>query len=319
MTNENIKITEAGIYDIPDHVYHADPCPEPSLSNSIAKKLIQTTPLHAWLAHPRLNKDCEAENKTAWDIGRAGHALMLKEPTDFVIINDDAYRKKATKEQRDQAWAEHKTPLLTHQFDQINEMVESGRRQMANSEELHPFLAEDSQSEQTLIWQEDGLWFRSKADRISKDRMHIFDYKTTGGPAHAEKWSSICFTNFFDMQVKFYERFFQAMYNGLQPQFNFIVQEIEPPYLLTHIRLDGIALEMAQKRVEHAIKIWRLCMEKNIWPGYPNKPVYISPPYGQSRSWLEAEGNENATMRSDMLRLMFEMQGTGGKEHDFKI
>ena len=45
---------DAGIHDIPPREYHADPCPAPSLSRSIAKLLVERSPAHAYAAHPRL-------------------------------------------------------------------------------------------------------------------------------------------------------------------------------------------------------------------------------------------------------------------------
>ena len=43
--------------DISAEAYHADPAPEPSLSSSVAKILVNLSPAHARIAHPRLNPD----------------------------------------------------------------------------------------------------------------------------------------------------------------------------------------------------------------------------------------------------------------------
>ncbi len=39
---------------VPSAVYFADPAAQPSLTQSIAKILIEKSPLHAWHEHPRL-------------------------------------------------------------------------------------------------------------------------------------------------------------------------------------------------------------------------------------------------------------------------
>lgn len=310
-----MKITEPGIYNISSEEYHADPCPKPSLSNSMAKILCKATPLHAWLSHPKLNPHFEEANRAKYDFGTAAHSVLLGDPRDFEIIDADAYRSKASKELREQAYADGKTPLLTEQWDRCNEMAESAKRQIQNIEALQPFLAKDALTEQTLIWKEKGFWFRSRVDRMSKNMNHLYDYKTTGGSAHPEQWASICFSNFFDVQNAFYDRFFMNRYSGMRPEFTYIVQETEPPYLLCAIRIDGLGLEMADKRAEWAIDIWQRCLTENKWPGYPNMPVWISPPYGQSRAWLESDGNEFSTMRHEMRDMMFKWQAP----HDFLI
>ena len=45
-------IGKAGIYTLSAEAYHADPCPEPSLSASIANVLLQRSPAHARIQHP---------------------------------------------------------------------------------------------------------------------------------------------------------------------------------------------------------------------------------------------------------------------------
>jgi hypothetical protein len=78
-----MNITKPGIYrDFPTAHYFADPCPEPSLSQSVAKILVEQSPLHAFQAHPRLyvptaDEDADEKYDKARAIGNAAHALML--------------------------------------------------------------------------------------------------------------------------------------------------------------------------------------------------------------------------------------------------
>jgi endonuclease/exonuclease/phosphatase family metal-dependent hydrolase len=80
-----MKISKPGIYrDFPTAAYFADPCPEPSFTQSLAKILIEQSPLHAYQAHPRLNvpaadEDADEAEKysKAKAIGNAAHSLML--------------------------------------------------------------------------------------------------------------------------------------------------------------------------------------------------------------------------------------------------
>ncbi len=54
-----------GFYTMSEAAYHADPCADPSLSRSIAEKLILESPRHAHAAHPRLTKQDEEEEKNS--------------------------------------------------------------------------------------------------------------------------------------------------------------------------------------------------------------------------------------------------------------
>ena len=49
----------AGVHQIDGGAYHLDPCPEASLSSTLAKTMLAQSPLHAWTASPRLNPDWE--------------------------------------------------------------------------------------------------------------------------------------------------------------------------------------------------------------------------------------------------------------------
>jgi len=82
-------ISKPGVYDIPDKEYHADPCPVPSLSSTLARTLLNQSPLHAWTKHPRLNPDHEPEEKRTFDIGRVHQVLEINR---IFISPDDSER-----------------------------------------------------------------------------------------------------------------------------------------------------------------------------------------------------------------------------------
>src|SRR5215203_2653492 len=69
-----------GLHMIPPADYHRDPCPIPSASCSILETLLNRTPHHAWLQHPRLNKDGwkPSESSRKADIGSAVHEMVTR-------------------------------------------------------------------------------------------------------------------------------------------------------------------------------------------------------------------------------------------------
>ena len=131
LTAAREPITEPGVYDIPAEIYHADPCPEPSLSSSVATALIDRSPRHAWQAHPRLNPVHEPDNRQDFDLGKAAHALLLEGRDVAEIVDAADYRTKAAREARDAAYAAGKTPLLAHQWQDVEAMIKAAIAQLA--------------------------------------------------------------------------------------------------------------------------------------------------------------------------------------------
>ena len=91
--------------DIAAAAYHADPAPEPSLSSSVARILVERSPRHAWWAHPRLNPDFAPDRGSdAAAVGSAVHAVALEGEWDRIaFIEAPDWRTKAAKEARSNA------------------------------------------------------------------------------------------------------------------------------------------------------------------------------------------------------------------------
>jgi hypothetical protein len=100
-----------GIYtDMTAADYHADPCPNPSLTQSVAKVLLQRSPLHAWHAHPRLNPDYQHDDATKFDIGNIAHKMLLGRGKEIVVLEASTTgaprppRKRARKPRPRASW-----------------------------------------------------------------------------------------------------------------------------------------------------------------------------------------------------------------------
>ncbi len=73
-----MKVTVPGIYQMTKDEYMADPCPEPSLSHSLAVKMLQESPLHAWSSSRRLNPNWKERRTEEMNHGQALHSLFLE-------------------------------------------------------------------------------------------------------------------------------------------------------------------------------------------------------------------------------------------------
>lgn len=265
-------ITSPGTYCIPEAEYHADPCPAPSLSSSLAKVLLRQSPLHAKMMHPKLSPNYVSPESSRFDLGTMAHAMLLEgDDSKLVVIEADDWRTKAAKEARDAARAEGKLPILQKQSADLFAMVQQARKFLKNSE----VGGVTFDSELTIAWQDNGVWCRSKYDWISDRRDIVLDYKTTDD-ANPETFIRQIGRMGYDMQAAFYTRGAQAL--GFRPTFAFLAQEITPPYACSLIALSNTYMEIAAGKADIAIRTWAHCLKADSWPAYTDRILYAEPP-----------------------------------------
>lgn len=296
-------IDKPGLYDLPEERYHADPCVAPSLSASIAHLLIGETPRHAWTAHPRLGGQ-PGETSDKMDLGTVSHALLLQGLDVARVVDFPDWRTKAAKEARAAARAERKVPLLAHQFDAVAAMVRAARAQI----EAHPEVCDGWEAgapERTLIWREGTTWCRARVDWIPEHGDAFYDVKTTSGSANPDLWVSLLYQHGNDLRAAFYCRGLRALGLSDNPRYRFVVIETAPPHALSVIELTPAALAMAERKVAAAIDLWRWCLERDLWPGWPARVCYVEPPVGHERRWLDRETRElSARDRGEDIKAM---------------
>lgn len=284
---------KAGIHEIDAAAYHADPCPRPSLSRTVAHLICSRSPLHAWTAHPRLNKNYQSTESEAFDIGTCAHALLLEGEAGVVIIEADDWRTKDAKDARDQARFAGLQPLLAKQWNAVQAMVDSAREQVAGLEVMpSPFA--DGKHEQTLVWEDSyGVYCRARIDWLRDDYSCIDDYKTTSRTANPEAWSRSLFSMGYDVQAAFYRRGL-ARLTGHVAEFRFVIQETYPPYALSVVSLTPHALDLAIAKVDYAVRQWSECLNGKRWPGYPSRVCFAEVPSFEETRWLDKEEREAA-------------------------
>ena len=264
--------------DIPAAEYHADPAPEPSLSSSVARILVERSPAHAWWAHPRLNPDFEPDDDGSArpNLGAAAHAVALECDWDrIVFIAAEDWRTKAAKEARSRALFDGRIPLLEKNRRQVTGMVAG----------LAPLLPEPRTPEATLMWREaNGAWCRARPDALCQGL--IVDIKTTtlaatpGGWGRRQMWE-------YAMQCGLYRRgYAQTHETDVMPDWRFVVQEQNPPYAAATFCFDAEALVYCWKLAERAIEMWGECMASGEWPGY-SAGVHVA----EMPAWMRAKGD----------------------------
>lgn len=281
-------INETGLYDLPESVYHSDPCPAPSLSHSIARVLLSKSPMHAKYAHPRLNTSRESSASTdAMVAGTILHTLILGKGAKIAPIDADDFRGKAAKEARDKAISAGQIPVLVHRLDALRMCAAAAKDQILSHPDLTGFFSE-GRTESVMTWQEPGIWCRAMIDRLPLDpRYPVFDLKTTATSASPEEWQKRLVSE-YATQAAFYLRGLKAIKQPRR-EFFFVVVECNEPFGLSVFTPDGSLMEYANQEIDRAISIWRQCVETGKWPGYSQNVAYVSAP-----AWLSMRQEERA-------------------------
>ena len=301
-------------FDMPEATYHSDPCPEPSVSSSVAKIILAQTPRHAWAAHPRLNPNYVASDNKKFDLGKTAHSLILRDPRHFVLIDATDYKTNAAKQERDDAYAAGKTPLLAHQFPEVEYMVQCAREQIAQSDDNNAFV--EGSSEVTLMWREqviiDGepffVWCRIRIDHCAENEIDFYDYKTTAVNANPDELQNYGKQMGWHITSAFYKRGIRKVLGITDPRYKYIVQENYAPFCLSSVSMTPEAEERATRLIDKALYQWGWCLKHKRWPGYPARNVSIGLPgwYGKQLEDVEArdtalaqEGKEPLTIGVD--------------------
>jgi hypothetical protein len=252
--------------------------------------LVNSTPMHAHAAHPRLNPHFKRAEKSSWDVGSVAHMLLLEGHRDRVkVIEADSYKKKDAQEERDAARDAGLVPVLTKDFERVEAAVSTIRTQLEARDVEIPLLG-DGKAEQTLIWQERGVTCRALVDWLHNDFLAIDDLKTTTTSANPVIWANRQIKAIgADVQVAFYRRGVKAL-TDQDPEFRYIVAESEPPFAVSVVSLAPTWMELGEVKVERAINRWRDCMANDDWPGYPDTTYYAEAPAWAEIEFLELDG-----------------------------
>lgn len=301
-------------FDVPEDAYHADPCERPSLSSSLAKIMLAQSPLHAWTASPRLNPHWQPVTKEAFDIGRAAHRAILGKGGDYVAIPEDllsadgGIRSKEAKAWVETARADGKTPLKPEVFQAVYDMQFAAA---AHFERLGIVL-DPEWSEVTAVAEVEGVICRARIDNLFADaRGRIaYDLKTCLD-ASPEACIRAIVNHGYDIQAAHYLDVLAGATGRELPPFRFIFQEKSAPFAVCVVELAPADLGMASRKIARAREMWRLCLERDEWPGYPPGIHQVSLPEWHHARWLERESQEDDYRRrtgQDVLAMAFQSQ-----------
>jgi hypothetical protein len=291
-----MKITEPGIYvDVSAADYFADPCPEPSFTQSIGKVLIAQSAWHARTEHPRLTPPLPAEDEetekyvVATAIGNAAHKLIIGRGKDIAVGDFKAWRGTDPQNFKNAALAAGRVPILTKHMARAYAMEKAFRDQLKHHEEGDVFTA--GKGEVVLAWQEDGFWFRCMVDWLHDDLLAADDLKTTGLSAAPHSLGMLAVNAGWDIQGAMIERGLDVLHpeTAGRRKIRFVPLENYQPFALSVMPMDEHWLTMGRKKLEFAITQWKICMARKHFPGYPHVGVTPVYPGFKEVQWLDRE------------------------------
>lgn len=282
-----IELTRDGVYaGISDTEYHAD---RSALSSSGARLLLPPSCpalFQWWMNNPR-------KPKREYDFGHAAHKFVLGEGEEIVPVQANDWRTNAAKEQRNQAYAENKIPLLAREVDVAMDMARAVFDHPDAGNLLSVGVAEASL---TATDPDTGVRLKARPDWMNAggQRLIIVDYKTST-TSDPDAFARKAFDFGYHIQLAWYRAVVRLAGLDADAQFVFIVQEKQAPYLLSVVEFDAEARAEGERQMRAALEIYRDCVQRDEWPGRPTGITPISlPPWATRRA--AAEGADNSDL-----------------------
>jgi hypothetical protein len=277
---KNVKLIEKpGIYPgIPREQYHGQLTAWPSLSQSFAHDLLFCgCPYEAWFGS-YLNPDAVSENKAEFDLGTAGHLIILEPErfdTDTVILDYADYKKDAAKQGRADAWAAGKTPLLTKQLKVVRAMRDA---LFANKDAVA--LVQGGAAEETLVARDPvtGVYLKARPDyrlRVN-GQVVMTDVKITD-PNPVAFANRVGDLGYF-MQDPFYRTVHELATGEPVVDFRFLCISPKPPHLVSVNRITLTDFDEGQQCMRAAIDRFAECVATDHWPDYSGKVHDVTQP-----------------------------------------
>lgn len=254
------EITQPGVYEISEEIYFGS---QHALSCSGAKLLLPPScpAKFFWQQDHPVYKD-------VWDFGSAAHKVVLGSGPEMVVVPHPDWRTKDAKAMRDEARAAGKIAILERDHERVQDMAAAIRAHPMANALLNP---EYGHAEQSLFWHdpESGILLRSRFDVLRDKvpgRLYIPDYKT-GDSANPDSFARSAANFGYPQQDAWYTDGAKSL--GYEdPAFLFIIQEKEPPFLVSVVELDDEARRAGRARNRRAITVYRSCIDNARWPGY---------------------------------------------------
>lgn len=270
-----------GLYpDVSEEDYHAD---RDSLSSSGAKTLTTLTPQEF------MAQQLEPPNpKPQYDFGHAAHKMVLGKGGQLVRVDARDWRTNAAKAQRERAYELGKAPLLKAQIEQAQRMA--GK---VFEHKIAAKLLESGSAEMSGYWHDDatGVRLRFRPDFLPdapRGRPIIVEYKTAAS-ANPRRFVKAAFDYGYHQSAAWYIDGLWEVTGAEDAAFMFIVQQKDPPFLVSTAQFEPEDIELGRLQNRKAIDLFAECRETGVWPGYEGIALLTFP------AWMRRQIEDDLT------------------------
>lgn len=247
---------------ISETVYHAD---WGSFSQSGAKSILKSPARFHWeRTHPKVQKK-------AYDLGHYVHGKALGVGEPVVVIDAADYRTKKAQETRDAAYAEDKVPILAKTAVVGDAMA----AKLLDHPIAGSLLANDDRSvELSTYWHDvaTGIRLRARFDVLAPvgDWLVVGDVKTTDNSTDPVDFGRIAANLGYYIQNAWYSEGASTIDPQRRVDFINLVVEVDPPHLVSIVRLPERARELGRQKMRRAIDLYAQCTANDHWPDWPD-------------------------------------------------
>lgn len=278
--------------DVPMDLYLSDELtPQPALSASGIRTLIEATPLTFAARNPRLWRELnlwpgefKRKESKQTKMGTAIHSILLGAGQAICVFRPEDFKTKSGKPGRNLGTDEAKAAIAAAIEDGLLPLSEAEniiatsaaafaeKKILANP--IYGEAWERGESEVTLVWQRETssgpIWCRARPDRFDIATGTAFDPKTTAkaidAPALARKFAG----EGADYQAAWICDGIETIFPALRGRSRFvpIAVEVEPPYDSRFVRFPTSTLQLIGQQIDLACELFAKCIYSGVWLGW---------------------------------------------------
>ena len=274
--------------------------PPPPIGSKVLQEMALRSPLHAWTASRHLNPDYIEDRKTAFDVGRLAHRMVLERDfskvgltvfdwpdwvdRNIVIEAPGGVALKVKKSAiRREIYARGGTPMLKKEFEAVSAMSDTVAAQLLEHPLGHTIGdPKRGEAERSLQWTvRDGnrrpVVCRCRVDWVEVAQGRFFDLKTSGTPVEPQAWSRMNLWWAYALQLAFYAWGLKLVF-GRPFRAYIVATETKPPFAISVVEVPGPILDQLVTLIIGAINRYRDCWESGRWPSYDQEVWVAEPP-----------------------------------------
>lgn len=294
-----MKIVEnCAVPNMPEHIYHADPCPEVSLSSSMLSDLIERTEIEAKMANRRLNPNYKNDDSSdESELGTMAHDFVLRGGSQiYQIAPYKDWKTNAAKEAREMIESRGLIALNETTAERTIPKIEAMKKALHEQLDAHedfPGIMRQGKPELSVFSHDGQIWNRARLDWLEESSAFngmIVDYKTTG--LSFRQWENQVL---WDQKAKYLQSLHykktMSLLTKKDHRFVFVVQRTVEPYLIRVIEIDSSVDEFVQSRYDMGRMRFIHCLKTGIFRGEPLRTWSAVPPPWIMSKWEIEESN----------------------------